>query len=95
MDDSLRTPDEAIRFLGLDRQGLRTPREALRWLCRTGRLKYAKVGRYVRFRKAWLEEYVDVNTVCRTHSANRRMDSDNAHHAQDGNRTRRHVVIDD
>jgi hypothetical protein len=61
--ESLITPEEAIRFLGLDRQGLRQPREALRWLCRTGRLRYTKVGRYVRFRQAWLEELVERASV--------------------------------
>ena len=30
MEDYLRTPDEAIRYFGLDWQGLRAPREALR-----------------------------------------------------------------
>ena len=65
MEDRLFTPDEAMQFLGLDQQGLRAPREALRWLCRTGKLKYAKIGRYVRFRKVWLEEFVNANTICR------------------------------
>jgi hypothetical protein len=63
--ESLVTPEEAIRFLGLDRQGLRQPREALRWLCRTGRLRYTKVGRYVRFRQAWLEELVEGGSVAK------------------------------
>lgn len=65
MEGPLKTPDEAVRFLGLDRQGLRAPREALRWLCRTGKLKYARVGRYVRFREEWLQELVNTNTVRR------------------------------
>jgi hypothetical protein len=59
------TPAEAVAYLGLDRQNLRDPREALRWLCRTGRLKYTKVGRYVRFRRAWLDELIDGNAVRR------------------------------
>jgi len=54
----LMTPAEAISYLGLDQQGLRQPRESLRWLCRTGRLRYTKVGRYIRFRKAWLDELI-------------------------------------
>jgi hypothetical protein len=61
----LLTPDEALVYLGLDRQGLRQPREALRWLCRTGRLRYAKVGRYVRFRRRWLDELVERHAVRR------------------------------
>jgi hypothetical protein len=60
------TPEEAICFLGLDRQGLRQPREALRWLCRTGRLRYTRVGRYVRFRQAWLEDLVEESTVTKS-----------------------------
>jgi hypothetical protein len=65
MDAELMTPGEAITFLGLDRQGLRSPRESLRWLCRTGRLRYAKVGRYIRFRRVWLEQLVDGSTILR------------------------------
>ena len=63
MMQPLMTPEEAIAFLGLDRQNLRQPREALRWLCRTGKLRYTKVGRYVRFRRRWLEELVKQNEV--------------------------------
>lgn len=53
------TPEEAIKYLALDRQHLRCPRESLRWLCRTKKLRFAKVGRYVRFRQEWLDELVD------------------------------------
>ena len=63
MTQSLMTPEEAITFLGLDRQKLQQPREALRWLCRTGQLRYTKVGRYVRFRRQWLEELVERNEM--------------------------------
>jgi hypothetical protein len=59
MSERLLTPEEAVTYLRLDEQGLRQPRESLRWLCRTGRLTYTKVGRYVRFRKAWLDELVE------------------------------------
>lgn len=65
MAEPLITPIEAIRYLGLDRQNLRDPREALRWLCRTGQLKSTKVGRYVRFRQAWLDELIERNAVKR------------------------------
>ena len=61
MHEQLLTPEDAIRFLGLDRQGLRQPRESLRWLCRTGRVRFTKVGRYVRFREEWLQELVERN----------------------------------
>lgn len=65
MSSELLTPDEALAYLRLDQQGLAQPREALRWLCRTGKLKYTKVGRYVRFRKEWLDELIDRNAVRR------------------------------
>jgi hypothetical protein len=65
MGTELVTPDEAIAYLRLDQQGLRQPREALRWLCRTGRLRYTKVGRYVLFRRDWLDELVELNAVRR------------------------------
>jgi hypothetical protein len=57
----LLTSMEAVVYLGLDRVGLRQPREALRWLCRTGKLKYTKVGRHVMFREAWLDEVIESN----------------------------------
>jgi excisionase family DNA binding protein len=65
MPDELMTPDEAIAYLGLDRQGLRMPRESLRWLCRTGRLRFTRVGRYIRFRRSWLDELIERNAVQR------------------------------
>jgi hypothetical protein len=69
MTEPLRTPSEAVHFLGLDRQDLRQPREALRWLCRTGKLRFTKIGRYIRFRQAWLEELVDRNAVINSERA--------------------------
>jgi hypothetical protein len=45
--------------------GLRYPRESLRWLCRTGRLKFTRIGRRVMFRQAWLDALIDQNTVLR------------------------------
>ena len=59
----LMTAEDAVAYLRLDSEGLRQPQEALRWLCRTGQLKYAKVGRYVRFRQQWLDELVDRHAV--------------------------------
>jgi hypothetical protein len=49
--NGLKTSDEAVSQLGLDRLGLRDPRESLRWLCRTGRLKFTRIGRRVMFRQ--------------------------------------------
>ena len=61
----LKTSDEAVSQLGLDRLGLRDPRESLRWLCRTGRLRFTRIGRRVMFRQEWLDELIDQNTVLR------------------------------
>ena len=61
----LYTSDEAVAYLGLDRQGLSQPLEALRWLCRTGKLRYTKIGRYTRFRREWLDELVERNAMIR------------------------------
>jgi hypothetical protein len=58
-DRTLMTGDEAIRYLGLDRCGLADPREALRWLRRTGRLRSARIGRRIFYRRAWLDAVVD------------------------------------
>lgn len=55
----LLTPEEAIHYLALDKQRLRAPRESLRWLCRSKKLRFAKIGRYVRFRQEWLDEFID------------------------------------
>jgi hypothetical protein len=65
MPEELLTPAEAVGYLKLDQQGLREPREALRWLCRTGKLKYTKVGRYIRFRRSWLDDLVEQHSVRR------------------------------
>jgi hypothetical protein len=56
------TRREAVAYLALDRQGLRDPMEALRWLCRTGKVRYTKVGRHLCFRKQWLDELLDGKT---------------------------------
>ena len=65
MTQPLLTSAEAVAYLRLDRQGLRQPKEALRWLCRTGKLRYTKIGRYLRFRQSWLDELIDGASVHR------------------------------
>lgn len=72
MIEKLRTSAEAVVYLGLDRQGLSQPSESLRWLCRTGQLKYTKVGRYLRFRQEWLDELVERNAVLRDKDGDRK-----------------------
>src|SRR5215470_13793741 len=65
MGETLMTPAEAVGYLRLDQQGLRQPRESLRWLCRSGKLKFTKIGRYIRFKQEWLDELVNRNAVQR------------------------------
>jgi hypothetical protein len=57
----LYTSPEAVSYLKLDRAGLKQPLESLRWLYRSGRLRYAKVGRRVLFEEAWLDELIEEN----------------------------------
>lgn len=64
-DDPVYTSGESITYLGLDRVGLNKPEESLRWLCRTGKLRYTKVGRRLMFRKSWLDELIDRNANLR------------------------------
>jgi hypothetical protein len=70
MADALFTAAEAIAYLKLDRQGLKQPRESLRWLRRTGKLKFARVGRSILFRRSWLDAVIDAGAVQRN-SCNR------------------------
>ena len=65
MTKALITNKEAITYLGLDRQGLARPDEALRWLCRSGQLRYSRVGRRLCFRQEWLDAMIDRNTTVR------------------------------
>lgn len=66
MATKIYTSEEAASYLGLNRRGLSQPQEALRWLCRTGKLKYTKVGRHLMFREEWLDELIERNAVLRT-----------------------------
>jgi hypothetical protein len=59
------TPREAVAYLRLDQVGLKQPLESLRWLCRTGRLRFTKVGRRVLFEEAWLDELIERNSTRR------------------------------
>src|SRR5262249_53775460 len=52
----------AIAYLGLNR-GPSRPRESLRWLRRTGRLRFTRIGRRIRYRREWLDELIDANSV--------------------------------
>jgi hypothetical protein len=65
MTSDLLNEAEAIAYLRLDRQGLTRPDEALRWLRRTGRLKFTRLGRYIQYRKQWLDEAIEGSAVRR------------------------------
>ena len=59
----LLTFDEAGKWLGLDRLGYRTPGEVVRNLCRTRRLRHVRIGKRVFIRVAWLQEYLQQESV--------------------------------
>ena len=59
--DRLLTPAEAARYLGLNDHA--APSEAVRYLCRCRRLKHVKVGRGLRFRRRWLDRYIEDNAI--------------------------------
>lgn len=54
----LLTPDEAIAYLGLDREG-GDARERLRNLMRRQKLPHSKRGRLLRFRRSEIEAWLD------------------------------------
>ena len=58
----LLTLEQAAGYLGLDK-GNRNPAEAVRWLCRKRAVRFAKVGKRIRFRRAWLDAYVESQAV--------------------------------
>jgi len=59
--DRLLTSAEAATYLGLDDH--KAPSEAIRYLCRCRRVQHVKVGRGLRFRKAWLDAFIHENAV--------------------------------
>ena len=59
--DRLLTSAEAATYLGLDDH--RAPSEAIRYLCRCRRIKFVKVGRGLRFRRQWLDRYIEDNAI--------------------------------
>ena len=65
MTSDLLNEAEAIAYLRLDRPGLTRPEEALRWLRRTGRLRFARLGRYILYRRQWLDEAIEISAVRR------------------------------
>jgi hypothetical protein len=65
MTSDLLNEAEAVAYLRLDGLGLTRPDEALRWLRRTGRLKFTRLGRFILYRKQWLDDAIEGNAVCR------------------------------
>jgi excisionase family DNA binding protein len=61
-DNRLLTLTEAAEYLGLAVDH-RAPEEAVRWLCRSRRLRFVKVGRTIRFRRRWLDDFIDREAV--------------------------------
>lgn len=55
MDNKLLTVDEAATFLQI------SPRSLYEW-CRSGEIKFTKIGRQIRFRTSWLLEYAEENS---------------------------------
>ena len=55
----LLTLDEAASVLGFDRDGHKQPAQAVRYLCQTGRIKDLKVGKRIKLRCRWIDEFVD------------------------------------
>lgn len=62
--DEVLTPEEAIRFVGLDRDECeRDPRERLRNLTRFQGLPAVRAGRYTAYRRSDLEKWLRAKTV--------------------------------
>ena len=55
--DRLLNSLEVAELLGL--LSLKAPTESVRHLCRRRLIKYAKIGRSFRFRRRWVDEYIE------------------------------------
>lgn len=58
----LLTLEEAARYLGLHKDH-RSPIHAVRYLCRTKHIRFVKIGKTLRFRREWLDEYIDSQSI--------------------------------
>jgi hypothetical protein len=58
---SLLSAADAAEYLGF--RFHKAPAEAVRYLCRCRRVKFIKIGRSLRFRKVWLDQYIDNEAV--------------------------------
>ena len=62
IDARLLTLQEAAHYLGLHKDH-KAPEHAVRYLCRTRQLCFVKVGKTLRFRREWLDDYVDSHSI--------------------------------
>lgn len=58
----LLTLEDAVQYLGLEKDH-QAPVHAVRYLCRTRKLRFVKVGKTLRFRREWLDEYIDTESI--------------------------------
>ena len=58
----LLTLEQAAQYLGLA-QGSRNPAECVRWLCRKREVRFCKIGKRIRFRRKWLDAYIEAQAV--------------------------------
>ncbi len=58
----LLTLEEAAYYLGLHKDH-KAPIHAVRYLCRSRKLRFVKIGRTLRFRREWLDDYIDSESI--------------------------------
>jgi hypothetical protein len=58
---SLLNAADAAEYLGFKYH--KSPTEAVRYLCRCRRVKFIKIGRSLRFRKEWLDQFIENQAV--------------------------------
>jgi len=58
----LLTLEEAAQYLGLHKDH-KAPDHAVRYLCRTRKVRFLKVGKTLRFRREWLDAYIDSESI--------------------------------
>ena len=60
--DKLLTLEQVAERLGLDIDH-RDPISAVRYLCRIRKLRFVKVGKTLRFRRSWVEEFIEKESI--------------------------------
>jgi excisionase family DNA binding protein len=60
--ESLWTLSEVAAHLGLGKDH-RDPISAVRFLCRSRKLRFVKVGRTLRFKREWVEQYIAAASI--------------------------------